>query len=395
MHWTVAAGPRASSGEGERHDGRDGDQRRRSTAREADEAPFVNLRDPARALGPGREAGRQPPRPDLGGRPRREVERLALAALEAPQHARGARAGPQPDRRRARGPLGARQVPGGHHALLRLAHRSRRPQRPDPPPGHPGRLGAARLHGDDGGLALRGPPLPGPRPRPPLPGPGPDAHHDPVRELLPLLHAEPDRRRPDPELQPARARGAARLHPPDAAGSRRPHLRRRWPHAGAEAPRIRPARPPRDPPRRDHPDRLPGPGLPAAADRRRALRDAGEVPPDVAQHPRQPPERDDAGARPRLRPAVPGGDPAGQPVRAAGGRQRLRPHPARPRPEARRDPGPAVLHLPVRPGGGRRPLPDAGRQGPRDHRGPARPHLRATPSRSTSSTRPAAAGRSR
>ena len=40
---------------------------------------------------------------------------------------------------------------------------------------------------------------------------------------------------------------------------------------------------------------------------------------------------------------------------------------------------PAVLPLPVRPGRGLRPLPDAGRQGPRDHGRPARPHLAATP----------------
>ena len=88
------------------------------------------------------------------------------------------------------------------------------------------------------------------------------------------------------------------------------------------------------------------------------------------------PQRDHARAGPRLRQAVAGRRAAGQPVGAAGGRQRLRPHPARPRPEARRDPGSAVLHLPVRPGRGRRPLPDAGRQGPRDHRGPPRPHVR-------------------
>ena len=48
--------------------------------RAAAEAPFVNRRDPAQALGSGRPAGRQPPRADLGGRSRREVERLALAA---------------------------------------------------------------------------------------------------------------------------------------------------------------------------------------------------------------------------------------------------------------------------------------------------------------------------
>ena len=84
----------------------------------------------------------------------------------------------------------------------------------------------------------RGSPLAGAGPRPPLPGPGPDADHDPVRELLPLLHAEPDRRRPGPELQPPRARGAARLHPPDAADPRRADLRRRRPDARAEAARV-------------------------------------------------------------------------------------------------------------------------------------------------------------
>ena len=40
---------------------------------------------------------------------------------------------------------------------------------------------AGGVHRDDGGLARRGPPLAGARPRPPLPGPGPDAGHDPVR----------------------------------------------------------------------------------------------------------------------------------------------------------------------------------------------------------------------
>ena len=41
------------------------------------------------------------------------------------------------------------------------------------------------------------------------------------------------------------------------------------------------------------------------------------------------------------------------------------------------------------------PLPHAGRQGPRDHRGSARPHQRAMRCRPTSSMRPAAAARSR
>ena len=69
------------------------------------------------------------------------------------------------------------------------------------------------------------------------------------------------------------------------------------------------------------------------------------------------------------------GLPGRQPERAARRRQRLRPHPARARPQAGREPDPAVLPVPVRPGRGLRPLPDAGRQGPRDHGGPARPHL--------------------
>ena len=69
------------------------------------------------------------------------------------------------------------------------------------------------------------------------------------------------------------------------------------------------------------------------------------------------------------------GLPVGNQSVLLAGRQRLRPHPARARPQARREPDPAVLPLPVRPGRGLRPLPDAGRQGPRDHGGPARPHL--------------------
>ena len=77
----------------------------------------------------------------------------------------------------------------------------------------------------------------------------------------------------------------------------------------------------------------------------------------------------------RLRPAGPRRHPARQPVGAAGRRQRLRPHHAGARAPAGREPRPAVLHLPVRPRRGLRPLPHAGRQGHRDHGGPARPHV--------------------
>ena len=142
-----------------------------------------------------------------------------------------------------------------------------------------------------------------------------------------------------------------------------------------EAPRVGAPRPARDPARRDHPDRLAGAGVPAAADRRRAVRDARQVPPAVDEHPRQPPPGDHPGAGAGLRQAEPGRHPAGQPVGAARRRQRLRPHPARARASAGREPRPALLHLPVRPGRGRRALPDAGGQGPRDHRGPPRPHV--------------------
>ena len=264
------------------------------------------LGQPARsraALGPDGQARAQPPRADLGGRPGREVERLALAAQQPHQLARRGRAGPEPHRRGAGRADRRRQVPRRHHAVLRVAHRPGRPERPDPPPGHPARAGAAGLHGDDGGLARRGPPLARAGPGPPLPGPRADADHDPVRELLPLLHAVADRRRPDPELQPPRPRGPARLPPPHAPGPRRPDLRRRRPDPRAEAPRVGPARAARHPAHRDHPDRLAGAGVPAAADRRRAVRDAREVPPAVDEPPLQPPERDHARGQPRGRQA--------------------------------------------------------------------------------------------
>ena len=116
--------------------------------------------------------------------------------------------------------------------------------------------------------------------------------------------------------------------------------------------------------------------LPAPADRRRAVRDAREVPPALDQPPLQPPERDHARGQPRGRQADQGRPAGREPVGPPGRRQRLRPHPAGARPPARREPDPAVLPLPVRPRRGLRPLPDPGRQGPRDHGGPARPHLR-------------------
>ena len=263
-------------------------------ARTAAEAPFVNLADPARALGPNgapavsRRAPIWEDVPDekwndwrwqLSNRVNdlEEIEQI----LELTDEEREGLSVPG-------------QVPGRHHALLHEPDRPEGPQRPDPAAGHPDRPRARRLHRDDGGLARRGPPLPGPGPRPSLPGPRPDAGHDPVRELLPLLHPVADRRRPDPELQSQGPRGAARVPAPDPAGPRRPDLRRRRPDARPEALRIDPQGPARDPAHRDHPDREPRAGLPAAADRRRAVRDAREVPPALDQPPLQPPERDHA-----------------------------------------------------------------------------------------------------
>ena len=337
------------------------------------------VRQPGRP-GPGagrrRPPGRQPARPDLRGRARRAVERLALAAL-ATGSTTSRRSGRSsnltdeereglsaPDKFRVditpyfislidpddpNDPIRRQVIPIGseHEAFTAMMEDSLAEDRHSPVPG----------------------------PRPPLPGPGPDARHDAVRLVLPLLHAVADRRRPDPELQQPRPRGAARVPAPDPAGPRRPDLRRRRPDPRAQAVREDPARPARDPAHRDHPHRLARAGLPAAAHRRRAVRGPREVPPALDQPALQPPERDHARGLARGRQADQGRAAGRQPERAAGRRQRLRPHPALARPQARRQPDPAVLPLPVRPRRRLRALPDAGRQGPRDHGGPARPHV--------------------
>ena len=118
--------------------------RTRTPPARAAEAPFVNLRGPRAGARPGRPPRGQPPRADLGGRPRRAVERLALAAQPPGQRPRRDRADPRPDRRGARGPLRAGQVPGRHHAVLHQPDRPERPRRPDPPPGHPAAAASTR-----------------------------------------------------------------------------------------------------------------------------------------------------------------------------------------------------------------------------------------------------------
>ena len=99
-----------------------------------------------------------------------------------------------------------------------------RPERPDPPPGHPDRSRAAGLHRDDGGLARRGPPLPGAGARPPLSGPRPDARHHPVRSYCRYCTRSRIVGDPTQNFNRARPRGAARVPAPDAAGPRRPDL---------------------------------------------------------------------------------------------------------------------------------------------------------------------------
>ena len=339
-------------------------------------APFVNLRDPAQRLGPDGKPAVSRRAPRWEDVPDEKWNDWRWQLSQPRQRPRGLRGDPRADRRGARGPVRARQVPRGRHAVLRLSLID--PKDPNDPIRRQIIPLGRELHSftgmmEDSLAEDRHSPVPG------------LVHRYPDRVLmlittqcavvLPVLHAQPDRRRPDPELQPQGARGPARLHPADAADPRRADLGRRRPHAGAEAARERPPGAARDPARRDRAHRVARAGVPAAADRRRALRDAREVPPAVAEHPRQPPQRDHARAVARLRQARQGGRAAGQPVGAPRRRQRLRPHPARAGPAAGREPGPAVLPLPVRPGRGRRPLPDAGRQGPRDHRGPARPHL--------------------
>ena len=212
------------------------------------------------------------------------------------------------------------QVPGRHHAVLHQPDRPERPERPDPPPGHPDRAASTAPSPammEDSLAEDRHSPVPGPRPS--LPGPRPDARHDPVRELLPLLHAVADRRRPDPELQPQ-----ATTRPSSSTCAGRPQVRdvlisggdgltlapklfesilrglREIPHI--EIIRIGSARA----------------GLPAAADRRRAVRDAREVPPALDQPPLQPPQRDHARGLARGRQADQGRPAGRQPERAAG-----------------------------------------------------------------------------
>ena len=121
-------------------------------------------RRPGPRAGRRRPPGRQPPRPDLRGRARRAVERLALAALAPRQRPRGGRADPEPDRRGARRacPPPTSSASTSRPYFISLID----PDDPNDPIRRqviPLGSRARGLHGDDGGLARRGPPLPGAR----------------------------------------------------------------------------------------------------------------------------------------------------------------------------------------------------------------------------------------
>ena len=264
-------------------------------ARAAAEAPFVNLADPARALGAdgapavSRRAPIWEDVPDAQWNDWRwqlshrvndlaEIEQI----LELTDEERDGLSAPG-------------QVPGRHHAVLHQPDRPEGPQRPDPPPGHPDRVASTRPSPammEDSLAEDRHSPVPG------------------------LVHRYPDRVLMLVTTQCASyCRYCTRsriVGDPTQNFNRRDHeaqleYLRRTPQvrdvliSGGDgltlAPKlfeIDPARPARDPAHRDHPDRQPRAGLPAAADRRRAVRDAREVPPAVDQPPLQPPERDHA-----------------------------------------------------------------------------------------------------
>ena len=115
---------------------------------------------------------------------------------------------------------------------------------------------AGALHGDDGRLAGRRPPLPRARAGAPLPRPGADAGHHAVRLVLPLLHPLAHRRRSLGDLLARRVRDADRLPQAHAAGARCAALRRRPAGAGAQDPGRDPQPPARDPAYRDRAHRL-------------------------------------------------------------------------------------------------------------------------------------------
>ena len=153
-------------------------------------------------------------------------------------------------------------------------------------------------------LARRGRRLAGAEHHAPVSGPRAVPRQPGLRELLPLLHAAPQSRRPgEDSAQPVRV--GVRVHRGAPGDPRRHPVGRRpddalRPPAGVHLPAAA-----RDPARRDHPARQPHHVAPAGAHHARVLRDGEEVPPHLHEHALQPPERADARRRRRARPAAP------------------------------------------------------------------------------------------
>src|SRR6185295_5362249 len=128
---------------------------------------------------------------------------------------------------------------------------------------------------------------------------------------------------------------------------------------------------------RGHPHRQSGAVSSPRADHAGAVRDPEAIPSALHQHPLQPPRRahvrGGGGARPPRRRRRAARLPDG----AVEGRERRSRGDEAVDAEAARRAGAAVLHLHVRPGGGRGALPHHGREGPGDHPGAARVDLRA------------------
>ncbi len=159
----------------------------------------------------------------------------------------------------------------------------------------------ARRRGRRDRLAGRRRRLAGPEHHAPISGPRVVPGEPGLRELLPVLYAAPQGRRPgeDPS-QPVRV--GLRLHPRAPGDPRRDHVGRRPDDVVRSAARIPVPEAARDPARRDHPHRQPDHVAPAAAHHARVLRDGQEVPSRVHEHALQPSGRADArderGARP-------------------------------------------------------------------------------------------------
>ena len=340
-----------------------------------------------------------PARPalDLEGRPGRALERLALAAARAHHPPRPAREGDP------RSPTTSAARSSRRDAEFHMGITPYYAALMDPDdPSCPIRLQSVPTMGE---LTIAPADLEDPLAEErdmPVPG---ITHRYPDRVLFYTTHNCPvycrhctrKRKVSDPTSAAAKKQieDGARVHRGAPGDPRRRHLRRRSALALRRAARLHPRPAPRDPARRDLPARHAQPrDAPAARDRRLRLH-APPAPPGVREHALQPSEGVHrrgvrGGAPPRRR-----GLRHRQPDGAAEGRERRPGGREGAEPQAPPDADPALLHLPVRPRAGHQPLPHAGRDRHPDHRAPARPHLRASPSRTSSSTRRTAAARSR